>query len=134
MTDLPTYKRNSRTGSQEREEAVEPELRLRRRASAEGLSAIQAALQLDEPVSARSAERPPRPPAAPAQRQQPRHSRQETPPARPIRRSPDDPIRRSDYQAPEQRAEKHFLALIVAIVSMVAVLVALAVAYWSLRR
>jgi hypothetical protein len=52
--------------------------------------------------------------------------------ARPVR-SPEGPIHRSDYRPPRAQ-EPGFLGAVVAIVSMVAVLVGLAVAYLLLRR
>jgi hypothetical protein len=48
-------------------------------------------------------------------------------------RPPEAPIHRSDYRAPRAQ-EPGFLGAVVAIVSMVAVLVGLAVAYLLLRR
>jgi hypothetical protein len=50
-------------------------------------------------------------------------------PARP----PEAPIQRSDYRAPRAQ-EPGFLGAVVAIISMIAVLVGLALAYWLLRR
>ena len=60
--------------------------------------------------------------------------RSESAAARPAVRLPDEPIKRSDYRAPDQKADRHFLGMVVAIVSMVAIPIALGLAYWSLRR
>ena len=48
-------------------------------------------------------------------------------------RPPEAPIHRSDYRAPRQQ-DPGFLGAVVAIASMVAVLVGLAVAYFLLRK
>jgi hypothetical protein len=77
------------------------------------------------------------PPPAPRQTQKPRtvqgpETVEERVAARPAR-PPEAPIHRSDYRAPRAQ-EPGFLGAVVAIVSMVAVLVGLAVAYFLLRK
>jgi hypothetical protein len=77
------------------------------------------------------------PPPAPRQTQKPRvvqgpETVEEHVAAR-TARPPQAPIHRSDYRAP-QAQEPGFLGAVVAIVSMVAVLVGLAVAYFLLRK
>jgi hypothetical protein len=77
------------------------------------------------------------PPPAPRPTQKPRavqgpETVEEHVAARPAR-PPQAPIHRSDYRAP-QAQEPGFLGAVVAIVSMVAVLVGLAVAYFLLRK
>jgi len=134
MAPIPPQKKSGSPlrPTKAREETTGPELRPRRSASAEGLSAIQAALHLEESPSIRPPQSPrPKPAAPPA----PAPARNEAPPApRPLGRVPDEPIRRSDYRVAEHKPDRHMLGMVVAILSMVAVLVALALAYWSLRR
>jgi hypothetical protein len=143
-----TYTSNERKAVQT---PSEPEARARRSASAEGLSAIEDALlptRAREPARTRENVTPlprpvqkpqPRPKQEPLPRpaQKPRtiqapESVEEYVASRPAR-PPESPIQRSDYRAP-QAHEPGFLGAVVAIVSMVAVLVGLALAYWLLRR
>src|SRR4051812_20122516 len=82
-------------------------------------------------------EQPAPPPPVPRPAQKPRavqspETVEEHVTARPAR-SPEAPILRSDYRAPRAQ-EPGFLGAVVAIVSMVAVLVGLAVAYFLLRK
>ena len=132
MADPPPRTPNSRARPKAPHVSPGPEVRARRSASAEGLSAIETALNLDEPATSKPLPRPIELPPPPQQKQP--QARQDAVAARPIRRLADDPIKRSDYRTPGKKSERHFLGLIVAIGSMVAILVALGMAYWGLRR
>ena len=120
-----------------------------RSASAEGLSAIEQALLPSKPAP-RVAPVPPsaKPATSPAKvassAPRPKPAPVPAPPepvevAQPARRVRREPMRRPDEvgarkDADARKLDTHALALIGAVASMVAVLVALAVAFWLLRR
>src|SRR5437868_668679 len=108
MAQIPPHKKPaSPSRSKAREETIEP--RPRRSASAEGLSAIQTALHLEESPSIRPPQSP-RPKPAPSS---PAPARNEIPPApRPLGRVPDEPIRRSDYRVSKQKPDRHLLGMV----------------------
>src|SRR5215813_6886504 len=106
MAQIPPQKKSaSPLRPKAREESAEPELRPRRSASAEGLSAIQAALHLEESPSIRPQQSPRPKPAPPP----PPPAREVAPVPRPMGRVPDEPIRRSDYRASQQKPDRHVL-------------------------
>jgi|SRR5712692_3394755 len=124
----PKY--NSTNEQQTGLDPPEPRVRVRRRASVEALSAIEEVLL---PTLARLNVGP-----LPRREQRPRtiptpEKPEENVVARPPRPPPEGPIKRSDYRA-RQIHEPGLLGVIVAVVSMVAILVAFALAYWWLRH